>query len=124
MLIIVEGIDKTGKSTLCEYLVKKLPNAFLLKNGTKPKNNTETERQKILDIYNNILNVYNHNFSDKILILDRFLLSEYVYSFKRGYESYNNPELKDVNEKLLEMGDDVLVIYTRLDLNLIKENEV
>jgi len=121
MLIIIEGMDKTGKSTLSEYLLKNLPRAYYMKNGFRPKDGSEVERNKIVKTYSKLLDVYLENFKDSILILDRFLISEYVYSYKRGYEAINSQELKYIRDRL-EKIDDVIMIYCKTDKTLIAEN--
>jgi len=110
MFIIIEGLDKTGKSTLANYILKNMPNTILMKNGEKPKNSSVEERAKISHIYSNILDIYNTYFKDSIFIVDRFLLSEWVYSIKRGYEAIDDIDLSDLAEKLSIMGD-VILIY-------------
>ena len=119
MLIIIEGMDKTGKSTLCNYLLKNLPDAFLLKNGEKPKDDSKEERDKIKSAYEKIFDAYSSSFKNSVLIVDRFLISEFVYSYKRGYEAMKDRELLDMIDKLYYMN--ALIIYCNVDKKIIEK---
>jgi thymidylate kinase len=120
MLIIIEGIDKSGKSTLVEYLLKNLPGCFMLKNGFRPKDSSIPESEKIVDAYNTMLDSYEVDYQNKIMIFDRFLLSEWVYSIKRGHETLYKEELQNVNKRLKKL-DNVLLIHCSTDKELIKK---
>ena len=124
MLIIIEGVDKSGKSSLIEFLSKNLGNAYTLKIGYRPKDNSIVERQKIVDSYFKVLKTYKQNFKDSILILDRFYLSELVYSIKRGYDALDESLLGDdmriIKEELENL--DTLLIICRPDDATIAEN--
>lgn len=122
MLIIIEGLDKTGKTTLANYLLKNLPNAYLLKNGARPKDGTEEERQKIKDAYFDIMQAYSLVFRNKVLILDRFLVSEFVYSLKRGYDATKDEDLLAIKHELEEMEREVVLIYCSTDPILIERS--
>jgi thymidylate kinase len=124
MLIIIEGMDKCGKSTLGEYLLKNLPKSFMMKNGSKPKDGSEEEMMKIIKAYNTMLDCYFNHCTDCNMIFDRFLLSEFVYCYKRGYESYNNKHLQSIKRLLEESKDDVVMIYCWSNIQEIKNNFV
>jgi len=120
MLIIIEGVDKCGKTTLGNYLLKALPNAYMLKNGTKPADGSYTERQKIKEAYEKMASVYSYGFKDSILIIDRYLISEYVYCIKRGYNAEKDRELQETKE-LIESFGDVVLIYCKTDQEAIEK---
>jgi len=118
MLIIVEGCDKTGKTTLVEYLLKKLPKAYTFKYGDKPKDGSYLEREKVRNAHWKMLSVYNYTFKDCCLILDRFIPSEVVYSHKRGYEARDDKDYIEMKKEIERMGD-VIIIHCRTDIDQI-----
>ena len=119
-MLIIEGLDKCGKTTLVNYLVKNLDNAFTIKNGYRPDSNNMEEREKILEIYEDLLRLYVENFQDKILIMDRYFISELVYGFKRGYNAMGTPGMKKFIREI-EKRKDVLLIFCSTEINNIKD---
>ena len=98
MLIIVEGGDRSGKSTLAEALGKKFP-GITLKITDRPKDGSSSEREKIKSHYERVLNfVLRHRDID--FILDRYYPSEMNYSFLRGYEASEDPFFGSFEDKL------------------------
>lgn len=129
MLIIVEGIDKSGKSTLIDYLSKNLNNAFVLKIGSRPKDSSEEERKKIVDMYFKALDFYRlilqNDMSRPILIMDRFYVSELVYAAKRGYDALDDTSMGEdmkLLKEVIEGLDSIILIYCRIDQESLIEN--
>lgn len=120
MMLIVEGLDKCGKSTLVDYLLKNLEDTFIIKNGYRPKGNDRKEKEKILYIYDKLLSNYIQNFQNDILIFDRYFISELVYCKKRGYDAFKIPGMKDFISAIEERKD-IILIYCRTDYNNIKK---
>jgi thymidylate kinase len=121
MLIIVEGMDKTGKSTLCNYLMKKLPEAYLIKNGVKPLDASLEERAKIKKAYDSIFKAYNMAFSDQILIVDRFVISELVYSYKRGYDAKKDTDIMEFVKFIEDMENNAAIVYCTAPAEVIEQ---
>lgn len=111
MFIIVEGIDRVGKTTFCNEFVKAYPQYKIFK---------ETERlgmPKEMHMYANyssmqsILNVLKCT-GEKNIVFDRFHLSEYVYGrLERGYDGLAYYE--SINAELNKLGNEVLLVYVR-----------
>lgn len=124
MLIIVEGVDKTGKSTLVDFILKNMPDTYLLKNGSRPKDGSDIERSKIINAYWKILSIYRYSFKESILIMDRYVISELVYCLKRGYKALDDSEpgkeLKMIINELEQEGD-IIIIHCSTDPKLIKQ---
>lgn len=100
-VIIIEGCDLSGKSTLFDAIIKKFP-GIGIKITDRPINGSPTERRKIKDYYRSILSYMNLNYQSKTLILDRFFPSEMVYSLpKRGYEAMDDDDFPDL-EKVIK----------------------
>ena len=51
MRIIIDGCDKSGKSTLIEALKNEIPSLIGLKLLTKPKDDSEKSKQYIQQMY-------------------------------------------------------------------------
>lgn len=95
MIIIVEGIDRVGKSTLCKMLSDKLSikifkHEGIMKNSLKDNLN---ETDKLLEVLE-LSEMLKGN-----LIFDRFHLTDYVYGVvQRGYnerDAFNNFAILD-----------------------------
>ena len=118
MILIIEGSNKAGKSTLINELKKfhgvHARNSRILNNDTNKdfcssinmelmNARMEAEVQMLEDLEDLI--------SEDVLIFDRFHLTEYVYGFKfRGYTNTKMIEfdkrLADLNAKLILMRSD------------------
>ena len=106
-IIIVEGVDRVGKTTLC----KKLENA----TGYKRFRDDFRYCSNYLDVnvntekINTLMNLIENWFVNDI-ILDRFHITEYVYGVvDRGYA---NKDMIDIDERLSRLGN-VLLVYVK-----------
>ena len=123
MLIIIEGVDKTGKTTLANHLMKSLPKTFMIKVGDLPKNDSYADRHKIQDYYRTISASAKLYFKDYILIQDRSIFSEIAYSFKRGYNALEDKDTETTFQDLISLNkiNKVIVIYCKTDIEEIKK---
>lgn len=109
MVIIISGCDRTGKTTFCNQLKTRLTDYEYI-HFTAPKT-----KQEAYDRYLNFINQLN---PEKLYILDRFYESEKVYApIYRNYTIEYNHEF----DQLLRNKTQVLFIYVRADLNIIKQ---
>ena len=121
MILILEGPNKCGKTTLAKYLVQKYDFRYFkdytvndcLEFGLDDPNETITleicAQARLLSSLS-----YNTN-----IVVDRFHLSEYVYGLSaRGYYSEAIEEAEKIfvghNVKLLVLTDEIEKIYERL----------
>ena len=112
MIIIVEGIDRVGKTTLCNKLSQKT-NIPIYKhkksNYSEMKNDIETDVMiQLIDLYK----LLNGN-----IIFDRFHWSDFVYgALERNYSianAYNN-----INIIESKLKDNAIIIYVKpTDIN-------
>jgi thymidylate kinase len=110
VIVLVEGIDRVGKTTLCNYLQNR--GFKLMKFPRNSNRKKEEERIKIKAIMDTL-----ENFSDEDIVLDRLYLSEYVYGFAdRGYIH----DVSDFLEQAQKMGI-VHVIVNPTDLDKSSE---
>ena len=117
-LIIIEGIDKSGKSTLADKLLKSIKNSVHIKANIRPYNNTKEESQKIKEYYESILELLNNKFfKDKTLIVDRFYPSQLVYSIKRGNDNFNDKWYEEFENKIIKFNH--LLIYCYISDNIL-----
>ena len=91
MILIVEGLDKSGKSTiikdLVEYKRQMHKDPIVLKLSQKPKDNSDSEIQKVKIIYTELFEQAKRLQTDRLVLFDRSFPSEMVYSIKRGYDA-------------------------------------
>lgn len=84
MIVIVEGIDRVGKTTLCNALSTRLNLPIYKHNISRidyPKMDNDNETDKMLQLIE-LLRMTNSS-----IIFDRFHLSEYVYgTIERDYD--------------------------------------
>lgn len=94
MLIILEGIDCSGKDWLADRLLKAIPNCFSLKHGMRPKNKAERDMTSIQASYNIMLKTYIEviDMEGGNCLFNRFYPSELVYSgAMRNYDAFLPP---------------------------------
>ena len=89
-IIIFEGVDCSGKSSLANKLSKKVKNGILIKSNYKPdSSNTSEIKKQYLKI---LLSINNSIWTqDEYIILDRYHLSQVVYSIMRGHDDLDDP---------------------------------
>lgn len=115
MLIIVEGIDRVGKTTLCEMLSKSF-GINIFKHDSKlfklDKMDNDNETDKAIKIYE-ICKLLNGN-----LLLDRSYWSDFVYGvIERNYCVSNALENLKKIESIYK--DEAVIVYVRpVDLKL------
>ena len=138
LTVIIEGVDRLGKTTLRTGLARKIGDAFAEFGELRhvhctypPKGLTQSEqiefqRNTYLGELNYLSMSYNQ---DKISIYDRFLMGERIYGPK--YRGYMPDYIHDFEEKLdidntylvVLTGSDVLV-RSRFDHDFIKIEDV
>lgn len=94
MRIIVEGVDKSGKSTIIEKMKNRFEYGIAIKNMIKPRDTSQEETDRICRIYEDIEIMSQNVDPNHVFILDRYYQSEMVYSILRG-----NDRLVDQNFK-------------------------
>lgn len=114
MRIIIEGLDRVGKSAILEKIAKHY-GAISIKNNYRPK--TEEDSPFVFEMYSYIANLTEVD--DRIFVLDRFHLSEFVYAGKRGYE-IPDTNLGDFEWDHLGTGH-TLLVYITADSEIVKE---
>lgn len=100
MIIIIEGPDGSGKTTLAELLSKQT--GYPVVHRTQPK--TEEEKAKMMDSYIELIK------SGKNAILDRAWYSEMVYGpVMRDTSVIGYPAMYDLEKMLAKRG--CIIIY-------------
>jgi RecA-family ATPase len=116
-IIIVEGPQGTGKTTVTNYLREKM-SATDLYRLAGIKDRTETGKEKIRIKYEKLLE-YIENCEDINMIFDRNFFSNEVYA-RLGYQNYS---FTDVYENLLKRLDKINAEIYLVILYLEDENE-
>lgn len=123
MLIIIEGIDCSGKTWVVHKLLKKLGGeTFLLKHGNRPKTGSPEEIKVLKRTYTDMLDIYRQ-FSLSItppvhFIFDRYFQSELAYSqVMRGYEALADDWYKRLESEVKK--ENHILIYVRPNWEII-----
>ena len=113
MLIILEGLDLSGKSYIAEQLLKQLPDCYYIKHGNRPVDSSIDGIIKIQETYSNMLHMWRSiATSYRNMIFDRFFPSEMVYSqVKRGYDAFHDPFYEHIQDMLIAADYRVLIVY-------------
>jgi len=85
MRIIIDGCDKSGKTTLIEGLKNTIPSLVGIKLLTKPSDGSESQRQYVKMMYAKMAEMSRDQGVN--FLFDRWYPSEMAYSFKRGYNA-------------------------------------
>lgn len=107
MIIIVEGIDRVGKTTLVEKICRetgyqRFRDDFRYMTDENPYGNIQVNTEKI----NTLMNLIEQGLVDNV-VLDRFHFTEDVYGL---YDrDYNNPSMVDVDKRLGKLDNVVLI---------------
>lgn len=114
MIIVVEGIDRVGKTTLCSKLSKNL-NIPVFKHKAEKfdysKMDNENETDKIL------LALDLCDLLKKDIIFDRLHWSDYVYgNLERNYDSYKSASNIEIIENKLKNMETIIVYIKPTDL--------
>lgn len=109
MIVILEGANRCGKTTLAKHLIDNYGFAYFKDVRSKPKYITESKKtMSVIVSYEieAIANLLKSISNDINLIVDRFHFTEFVYgNIMRGYDSnciqLAENILKDANVKLV-----------------------
>jgi len=112
MILIIEGPDLSGKTTIISKLGKTIKDGFVIKNLYKP---SYPKDKKIWNQYLKILNFHLEN-PDILIILDRFYPSQEIYSYLRGEDEFRCKDALDI-ENLIICKHDHLCIYLNTTKN-------
>lgn len=116
MVIIIEGIDRVGKTTLCDMIIDALPdmNFVRFRDDTRYAHSFQSmdiNTEKI----NTLQNLMEQDLVDNV-ILDRYHLTEWVYG---GVDrQYENDEMWDVDKRIQENVPCILIYVIPTDVRL------
>jgi thymidylate kinase len=125
---IIEGTDRTGKSTLIQEFIKQDPDAhFDVRHCKNPPDSLTREEQKEYARQEYIRGIKDLNEGCGI-IYDRFLLGECIYSpiFRGYYPDYMRALEKTLNENtvLIVLTASPELIASRFDGKFIKVEQI
>ena len=115
MIIVVEGIDRVGKTTLCEMIEDKYRNVLDFVRFRDDTRYAHSHGDRLINTekINTLQNLMEAGIVDNI-ILDRYHITEFVYG---GVErNYKNIDMFDVDERLSKMGAVILVYVVPADV--------
>lgn len=114
MRIIIEGCDKSGKSTLIEALKNQVPSLIGLKLLTKPKDGSDESKQYIKAMYMHMAEMTRSQSAH--YLFDRFYPSQMVYSFKRNHDDMEDPFFWGFEKELAKTPNLYILLDVREDL--------
>lgn len=118
MIIIIDGVDLSGKTTAIEKIAKHFNSGFTIKNNYKPRKLVDSDR--IYFQYWTILKTLRDEFSsDRLIILDRFFPSQAVYSILRGKDEMFSKDITALDNFCKNM--DIIYIYLNTPLSVLEE---
>lgn len=124
-MIIIEGVDCSGKTTFANKLLRELNNSFLIRRGDIPRSSDQSEIGRLKRSYKTVYDLYKKTIrlNRSHLIVERFYPSEMVYSLvKRNYEGFEDRFYESFeNEIVEELGEEVLIIYVFSDNHTLNE---
>lgn len=122
MILILEGVDCAGKTWMAERLLKQAPNAYLIKHGNRPTEDSAAASQMLYTNYRAMLDTYELAIKPKngILIFDRFYMSELIYGpITRGYNLLLDEHQEELTRRLKD-NDHLYVEITATKENIIQ----
>ena len=117
MRIIIEGCDKSGKSTLIEALKNQIPSMVGLKLLSKPADGTDRSKQYIKQMYIHMADMSRNQTAH--YLFDRWYPSQMVYSFKRKHDDLDDPWFMQFEQELSKTPN--LYILLDVDPDLIEK---
>jgi len=122
MILILEGVDCAGKTWMAERLLKETPNAYLIKHGNRPTEDSAAASHTLYKNYKAMLDSYELAIKPTggTLIFDRFYMSELIYGpITRGYNLLT-PEYQEELTKRLKANNHLYVEITASRENIIE----
>lgn len=108
ILIILEGVDCSGKSTLAKD-IEKVTNASIYKFSRTPKDDTELTFEKLKTHYSTFIETISQTKS-YYHIADRLHLSQMVYSIKRGKDMIDDLWFQQFEREFIMPLQHILVL--------------
>lgn len=119
MILILEGIDKAGKSTVIKDISEKiLPNSLVWKFKNKPINSQRDEVNKCFIGYDELFHQAVASHKKVPIVFDRAYPSELVYSIKRQYDAFFDLRFWDLDKRL---KDDAKIVYCHAPDEVLKK---
>ena len=122
MILIVEGANRAGKSTMIDYLKKLADNSgveFVLYNERINKNEHVGATPEGMYAYakNVIGDLLKQDTNEKLIVFDRFHISEFVYG--EAFRGYTNDLMFKVGDFLQLM--DAKILYMKSDFKHVTD---
>ena len=117
MIILVEGIDKSGKTTFINTLKTHIPSTRIFKNAIKPGKG-DVEIGRIAGVYQGAYQFANMIKDKNFIVFDRSHITEIVYSYLRGYESSEKIDWRKIEGELLK---DAVIVYNYAPPSIISQ---
>ena len=120
-VLLIEGCDLAGKTYAINKIGKFFNSGFTIKNNYKPKFSVESP--VLIEHYKKIIRLielFQKKAPKEIVLLDRFYISQQVYSILRGVDELWSPELTKI-ERLCLRKLDITLLYLDTPLTLLEK---
>lgn len=110
MIIIVEGIDRVGKTTLCNKLEKSIRGFKTYKRAESDFDFSKMDNMNETDKIIQMLEIYSMN--PGYIIFDRLHFTDFVYGMLERNYDYGEAKinLEKIEDKLLELDTNLILV--------------
>lgn len=115
MIIIVEGIDRVGKTTLCNRLSTELNIPIYKKERVTTLTPVTQYATIMLNVGDAIgtVDFWSSDCFDGDIIVDRFYWTEYVYTRSERYVGIDRNLLQMVENRIMKHKDKFIIVYVK-----------
>ena len=116
MILIVDGSNRVGKSTLIKVIHEEFPNSVVFNERyvtNKVGHTSEVEMSSYFDGFTSALLAMEKENPEVLYILDRYHITELVYG--QFFRNYNNTHMLDIDVVMKEVGAKMLFLYSDYD---------
>ena len=118
MIIIVEGIDRVGKTTLCHKIHEELNIPIFKIDRVECALSLTPYEKTILNVGHAHGLIDAWNMSNEDLIVDRFYWTEYVYTKIQRYRAISYKLVREIEDHMFEHIDNYFIVHIRpTDIN-------
>lgn len=113
MILIVDGSNRVGKSTLIKVIHEEFPNSVVFNERyvkNKEGHTSEVEMSSYFDGFTSALLSMEKENPEVLYILDRYHITELVYG--QIFRNYNNIHMLDIDAMMVNAGAKMLFLYS------------
>lgn len=115
MIVILEGIDRVGKTTIANELKDKLGFEIFKKDREEFLSEDGIRNNALINFGNalGLVDMFNWDGFNQNIVVDRFHWTEAIYSLFDRDQTYSKYYMQEVERKMLINKDKYLIVYVR-----------